>query len=205
MLRDPLPEATLRPLLLLLLLAPAPLSAQWSVTLRGGSASEHGHSLAADDPDRPQLRPDHPATLEVALARELGSWRASIAGRHRSADLVVSGQTAAVVSKSALAAWGVTLELARRVAGVPRRPTLDAALGMAFDHWDVGIADDARTRPEARAALEAAVPIHGGWAGVLRGELAAGKALFRDEELPQGYQRKMGWSAGMMLGVRWGW
>jgi hypothetical protein len=193
-----------RPILLILLLLPAPLAAQWSVTLRGGSATERGHSLAADDPDRPQLRPDHPATLEVALARALGAWRVSVAGRHRSADLVVSGETAAVVSKSALTAWGVSVEVARRVAGTPTRATLHTALGVAFDHWDVGIADDARTRPEARAALEAAVPVHGAWSGVLRGELAAGGALFRDNELPQGYRRRMGWSTGMMLGLRWG-
>jgi hypothetical protein len=190
-----------RLLLPALLCLPVVLPAQWSTTLRFGSAATHGHARAVDDPDQPELRPDHPASVELLVGRRLGPWQLRALARHRSADLTVSGASASVTSRDAFDAWGFGAEIGRALAGAPQGPRLDATLGVSVDRWDLGGADRPRWHPEYRGGLELHVPVHGRWAGLVRGEAAATGSLFHDEDLPSGYQRRMGWSTGLALGV----
>lgn len=189
---------------LLLLLPLRPAAAQWRVTALHGSASVSGFSRDDSGPEKLSFLPDHPSSYALAIARDLGGIRLALELRRTGADLALHGDNTVIVTTGALHAWGGAFEGSRRVAGQEGQPMLRAALGVLAERWtfDVG-GSDPRWRAAGRGALEATVPIGGHWHGVLRGELAAGPSVFRLEELPEGYARRIGWRRGVVLGIGW--
>ncbi len=189
---------------LLLLLPLQSSAAQWHVTAMHGSGTVSGHSRDDSGPEVLGFLPDRPSSFALAIGHDLGGIRVSLEVRRTSADLALRGDNTLIVTTGALHAWGGALEGARRVVGRDGQPTLRAGLGLLAERWTFDIAgSDPRWRAAARGALEVTVPIAGHWNGVLRGELAAGPSLFRLEELPEGYGRRMGWRRGIVLGIGW--
>lgn len=185
----------------LLLCLPLALPAQWTTGVRAGSSVTRGHARNIEEPDRPELRPDHPGSIEGFVGHRGADWQFRVAVRHRSADVTVSGGPIAVVTLNALEAWGAGGEVGHRLAGASGHPRLDATLGVSVDRWDLLGADQPRWHPELRGGLELEVPIVGRWLGLVRGEVAVTRSLFETEDLPAGYQRRTGWSSGLSIGV----
>lgn len=199
------------PALLLLLFAAVllplrPLSAQWQLSLLAGTATTAGHARAELDPELTAILPDHPVSWSLGLAREYPAWRVSLDGSRITSDLAIRGRSTSLVTRDALSAWGVGLELARRLRGRPSESSLWAGIGAAAERWSFDIAGgDPRWRVSLRGSLQIEVPLTSGWSGLLRAEASVGASLFRVEELPGGYSRRAARRAGMQLGVtrRW--
>src|SRR5512140_3329457 len=114
---------------LLLMIPLHSATAQWRLTLLHGTASTWGHSRDESSPDHAAFLPAQPTTLALALGREFGRQRLTIALRRTGADLALRGPGTTIVTRGVLRAWSGTLELARRLAGAVGRPTLHGGLG----------------------------------------------------------------------------
>ena len=179
-----------------------PLAAQWRLSIATGPATTSGHSLNATQDDRPAILPDHPQPWTLTLMRQMGAWRLGIDGSRITADLAVRGTTSSLATRGALSAWGTGVELARRITARHDGFALWGGVGAVYERWAFDVAGgDARWRPAARAALQLDIPLATHWNGLLRGELSAGPSLFRDGELPEGYQRRGARRAALLLGV----
>jgi hypothetical protein len=190
--------------LLGLLLGPTTLHAQWQWTLAISTASERGHARADDDPERPEIAPDHPATLSVGVSRSGAAWRIGLRLARTESDLAVRGLETAVVTRGTLAAWGVAVEMGRRVAGRTGAPELALLAGASLARWTFpGTGSEARILPAMHGAVEGQVPLRARWHAIVRGEVAIGGSLFREGELPLGYTTRPGQRAGIQLGVGW--
>ncbi|MEP6590806.1 MAG: hypothetical protein ABJC19_06460 [Gemmatimonadota bacterium] len=179
-----------------------PLAAQWRLSLAAGPATTSGHSLDGTQDDRPAILPDHPQPWTLTLARQVGAWRLGIDGSRITADLAVRSSTTSLATRGALSAWGTGVELAHRVAARRDGWALWGGVGAVYERWTFDVAGgDARWRAAARAALQLDIPLATHWDGLLRGELGAGPSLFRNGELPEGYQRRGARRAALLLGV----
>jgi hypothetical protein len=195
-------NATVRHILLVVLMlsGSTALHAQWRLAALSASAASHGDARDDTDPSHPEFHADRPFTLTVALARDAGRWRLGIEGRHRSADLSEVSHTVAVTTFGAFEAWGAGLELGVRVAGQPSAAELRAGLGLGGDRWRLEGAS-ARWRATAAGFLEADLPVTRNWNAVVRAELTTRPSVFRAEELPEGFSRRTNWEAGIALGL----
>jgi hypothetical protein len=202
-----MPMTALFLLLVAVVLFPlGPLSAQWQLSLLTGASATAGHARAALDPEQTAILPDHPVSWGLRLAREYPAWRVSLDGSRITGDLAIRGRSTSLVTRDALAAWGVGLELARRLRGRPDDNSLWAGLGAVAERWSFDVAGgDPRWRGSLRGSLQLDVPLIRGWNGLVRAEASVGASLFRADELPEGYRRRPARRAGMQLGVtrRW--
>ena len=191
------------PLLIFLLLLPAaPLEAQWRLSLSAGSAATSGHSRDTLDDEQPAILPDHPVDWTLALVRQHRAWRLGVDGHRVTSDLAIRGRSTTLVTRTALSAWGVGAELARRIASPMAGPQFWVAAGGVYERWSFDIAGgEARWRAAARGALQLDIPLVRHWSGMIRGEASLGCSLFRREELPEGYQRRAARRLGLQLGV----
>lgn len=190
------------PILFLVLAGPSALAAQWQVALRHGTATSHGDAQADLDPAHPELQANRPRTWTLALAREYSGWRLSADLHRTTADLAEISASSSVTTNSVLAAWGVGLEAARRIAGRTGVPSLLLGGGVTVDRWTFDVAENApRTRIAVRGALEAELPISRTWSAVIRGELLNGSSVFTPEELPEGFSTRRATRLGIALGI----
>jgi len=197
------------PVLLLLsalLLTPRHLSAQWHLALATGPATTSGHSRDDLDPEQAQILPDHPATWSVGISREQGAWRLRIDGSRITSDLAIRGSTTSLVTRDALSAWGVGLEVSHHLLGIPASPALWGGIGVIGERWSFSTAGgDSRWRAALRGSLQLDLPFSTRWAALVRGEAFVGGSLFTTDELPEGYSRHAAVRAGLLLGVSRQW
>lgn len=189
-------------LLLCAALLPSHAEAQWRLSLAAGPAATTGHSRDNEDLDQPAILPDHPVNWMLGLARQRGQWRIGADAHRLTSDLAVRGKAASVVTRGALSAWGVGVELSRQVAHATAGPTLQVGAGGVFERWAFDVTGgDARWRAAGRISLQLDLPLARRWAVLVRGEGLGGRSLFRQDELPEGYTARAGYSAAMLLGV----
>lgn len=189
-------------LLLLATLLPPRAGAQWRLSLAAGPAATTGHSRDSEDLDQPAILPDHPVNWVVGLARQRGGWRVGVDAHRLTSDLAVRGKAASVVTRGALSAWGAGVELSHLMARTAVGPTLHVGAGGVLERWAFDVTGgDARWRAAARVSLQVDLPLTGRWSALVRGEGLGGRSLFRQDELPEGYTARAGYSAALLLGV----
>lgn len=189
--------------ILLFCAAPAPLTAQWHLTLSAGAAGVRGHAFAPDDNDTPALRPAPTRDMAVGIGRDRGAWRVALRGRYTHADLVIAGATAGIITTDVLRATAVGIELGRRLAGARDAAQAHLLVGIARERWSFeGLDDEARSVTMVTAALEGEVPLYKRVRGVVRVEGGTGSSLFEADELPDGFDTRSGRRAALHLGLR---
>lgn len=190
--------------LLLVLLLPVVLPAQFHLTARAGIADHGGHARDVSDSDEPTFGPGVTRDATLAIGVDRGSWRLGIVLRRETPDLVLAGHTSGIITRDALAAWHGGLEVGRRVVGGPGVPTLHLIVGAGLTQWSFpGFDDPARHRLGAWLALDGALPLSARLDGVLRLEAQGGQSLFEEADLPEGYQSLAARRIGLSLGIRW--
>jgi hypothetical protein len=176
---------------------------QWSTAFTVSRTASRGH---AADRTGTEIRPESPRTAALAIAMGSGHWRVAASGRYTEAGLTVAGADAHVVTPRAMSAWGMGLEVHRRVAGSAAGPAVYAGAGVDASHWEFRDApDDSRWRMSGVALVQGAVAITGRWSVLLRGEVAAGSSLFDIEELPDGYRLRHALRHGVAIGIERRW
>ncbi|MBK7594176.1 MAG: hypothetical protein IPJ11_02725 [Gemmatimonadetes bacterium] len=186
-------------------LLPPPLAAQREISLLGLTGNAAGHARADLDPDRPTIAPDHPASWQLGLATDHGPWRVALLLRHARADLAIRGTQSAVLTRDAIRAWRVGVEVGHRVAGAPDAAAVHLLSGIAAARTTFPVTGgDPRTVVTGHLAVQGRAPLTPRWLIVVRGEGGIGGALFDADELPSGYAVRAGreWSLGVGLGWR---
>lgn len=190
--------------LLLTLLLPAALPAQFHLTSRVGIADHTGHARDVTDEDEPTFGPGVTRDASLAIGVDRGPWRLGISVRRETADLVLAGHTSGIITRDALAAWQGGLELGRRIIGGLGAPSLHLLLGAGLTRWSFpGFDDPARNRLGGWLALDGALPLSRRFDGVLRLEILGSTSLFEEADLPEGYQSLVARRIGLSLGLRW--
>ena len=190
--------------LLLVLLLPAVLSAQFHLTSRLGVADHSGHARDVTDTDEPTFGPGVTRDVSLSIGVDRGRWRLGVTLRRETADLVLAGHTSGIITRDALAAWQGGVELGRRVVGGTGAPTVHLIAGAGLTRWSFpGFDDPARNRFGGWLALDGALPLSQRFDGVLRLELLSSTSLFEKADLPEGYQSLAARRIGLSLGLRW--
>ena len=194
----------MRRILILLLVATAvpPLGAQWRVTLLSASPTARGDARNDADPARPEFHADHPSIQSLAVARDVGRWRAGVEVRRTTADLSEVSRDISVTTGGVFEAWGTGIEVGVRLAGTGARGELRAGLALDGDRWHLA-GGAARWRAAARGALELDLPVSHRLGAVIRGEATTGPSVFLAGELPEGFARRDLWRTGIAIGLAW--
>lgn len=189
--------------LLALLLTPAALPAQVHLTIRTGFVAHAAHATDGAATGSPTFRPGTAGDIAAALGIDRGAWRAELSLRRAPADLVLRGSDIGVITPDALTATGLAVGLGRRLAGAPERATLHVMLAAERTRWSFpGLAEPARSSWGALVALEGAVPLGGRLHGVVHLDAARSGSLFSDDDLPDGFARKVASRIGLSVGLR---
>jgi len=192
----------MRRTLLLLLLSPAALAAQFDFTVRAGLAAHGTHAHDPSASDHPGFAPSTSVTLGAAVGYARGKSRAAIALRHQAPDLVLRGDDAAVVSPGVLRQLTLAATVGRRLAGGSATPALWVEVGVARSRWSFrGFDDPPHAGWTALAALEATLALAGRWHGVLRVEGGLGGSMFAEAPI-EGYTTRTPTRGTVELGLR---
>jgi hypothetical protein len=192
----------MRRALLLLLLSPAALAAQFDFTVRAGLAAHGNHAHDPSASDHPGFAPSTSATVGASVGHAWGRTRLAIAFRHQAADLVLRGDDAAVVSPGVLRQLTLAATVGRRLAGGSATPALWVEFGVARSRWSFrGFDDPPHADWTALAALEATLALAGRWHGVLRLEGGLGGSMFAEAPI-EGYATRTPTRGTVELGLR---
>lgn len=190
--------------LLLSLLLPATLPAQWHLAVRTAVIDHAGHAFDALDAEEPTLGPADSRDIGVAVGLDRGRWRAAISVRTDRPDLQLVGGESGIITRGAFQNTDVGVEVGPRLLGRPGAPELHALAGVTVTRWSFPeLQDPARNRLALTLATEGSLPLRGHLHGVLRLEGYLGASLFEDADLPEGYQARGARRLGLALGLRW--
>lgn len=190
--------------LLIALFVPAGLSAQIHFTALVGVADHSGHATDLSDGEHPSFGPATTRESAIALGVDRGPWRIALRFRRESPDLILVGETSGIITRDALSASHLGLELGRRILGHRPEPSLHLVGGAGITRWEFpGFEDAPRNRYGAWLALDGGLPLHAHIEGVLRLEALTSTSLFTSEDLPEGYTSRSARRFGLSLGLRW--
>lgn len=190
--------------LLIALLIPAGLSAQIHFTALVGVADHSGHASDLSDAEHPSFGPATTRESAIAIGLDRGPWRLALRLRRETPDLVLVGETSGIITRHALAASHLGLEVGRRILGERAAPSLHLVGGGGITRWEFpGFEDAPRNRYGAWLALEGGLPLRSHIEGVLRLEALTSGSLFASEDLPEGYTSRSARRLGLALGLRW--
>lgn len=190
--------------LLLALLLPATVSAQFHITARFGIADHSGHARDGSDSDEPSFGPGVSRDGALAVGVDRGAWRLAMVVRRETPDLVLVGNTSGIITRGALAAWHGGVELGRRIVGNRGVAELHILAGVGATRWNFpGFDDPARNRLAGWLALDGGLPLTARLDGVLRLEAMSGSSLFEAADLPEGYESLSARRIELALGLRW--
>jgi hypothetical protein len=190
--------------LLVALLLPAVLSAQFHLTARAGIADHGGHARDVSDPDEPTFGPGVAGDGAIAIGVDRGPWRIGLVVARETPDLVLAGHSSGIITRDALAAWRGGLELGRRLVGTAGASSIHLMVGVGLTRWSFpGFEDPARNRLGGWLALDGALPLAAHIDGTLRLELMRSSSLFEDADLPEGFEPLQARRVGVSLGLRW--
>jgi hypothetical protein len=181
--------------------APArPLAAQWSVGAEIGLlACAGGATDTSASGNGNTLRPSTGTTYALRIARRFGRFGAGVSVLSMHAGAVAENDETLVELKGSIE----LLQVAPEMFVVLARPGTGGALllhaGVQLDHWSVD--SDGRDRVAGLAALSLDWPMTGRIVGTFRGGLAVGPSVFKEEELPDGFQSRLSWRGTIAAGV----
>ncbi len=196
-------------LMVLSLLCPPALAAQYQLAVLAGSAASHGNARSDIGPDHPELRPDNATAVAVAVRR----WSGTLARRrrappHHRRPFRNRSRHGGRHPRGARGMGWRRRSIGRRLAGAAdAEPASRRCSGAG--RGPLAIRGDRRRQPMARRRaappLEADLPAGGRWLALIRGEVAVGPSLFDAGELPADFRATPAWRYGISLGVARAW
>ena len=175
---------------LLLIAAPFPAGAQW--TLSAGIRAPRFSGGATEPATGRSLLPYRPTMWEVGLERARGSVELGLRLRYASSSLALEGDEAVAVVKDALSVYGIDPEVSFRLGRPGPGVAVRAYAGPTLDIWTLPDAGS-RVRLGASAALGLEIPFGRRWAGVARVGGAVTASPFDKEDLEVGLERRTLW------------
>jgi hypothetical protein len=175
---------------------------KWGLGIELGLTRFWGASRSVTDDDNPGLKPYRPTSVTARIDREVGHVRLALATLYAKSGVAIDGSKAAVVAKGQLS-WiqvgpEISFHLTRLGAAAIRLfggPTVDV--------WNP-VESDSRTKIGGQAGAELQTPFGSSVAGVVRIRTSLTGSLFKQGELPEGYEVRSMPTAGISLGLRVG-
>jgi hypothetical protein len=173
----------------------------WSIGLDVGLTRFWGGSEGVAPNSVPGFKPYRPTAAAVRLDRAIGRARVGLAVSYAASGLGLEGDDVTLIAKGGLTWVQVAPEVAYRLATLGAASELRVFGGPVADLW---IPDDeeGRTRIGARGGAELLVPLSSWLACALRAHGGLTGSLFREADVPSGFQPKTMPNAGVSLGIR---
>jgi len=195
---------TRRPGLLLLglLLASQPrLAGQWSLAVEATASYYDGVSRDSGA-DPTAFRPHHPTSVGLRVDRRFGRLGFGFGASLATADLIAENSSIGAILKDALDLFEVAPEVALRLGHTGPGAAARVHAGPLIDVWSRA-GDDTRTRAGGQVGVSLESPVSRRFAGSLRVAAALTSSLFREGELPPGFERRAMWRRSVSLGLRY--
>jgi len=180
----------------LLLVFQPRLAAQWSLAVEA-TASYYGGTSRDSGADPTAFRPHHPTSVGLRVDRRFGRLGFGVG-----AALIAENSSVGAILKDALDLFEVAPELALLLGRVGPSPAVRVHAGPLIDVWSPEGADT-RTRTGGQVGLSLEWPVSRRFAGTLRGAAALTSCLFKEGELPPGFERRAMWRRSVSLGLRY--
>jgi hypothetical protein len=182
---------------------PPRLTGQWSVALEA-TASYYSGASRDTGADPISIRPHHPTSLGLRLDRRVGRLDVGVGAALAGPDVIAENSGVGAIIKNALDLFEIAPEAALLVGQTPARErvALRVHAGPLIDIW-APQGEDARTRLGGHAGLSLEWPLGARFAGSVRAAAALTPSLFRDGELPAGFERRALWRRSVSLGLRY--
>ena len=187
------------PLLGLLLVSQPRLAAQWSVAVEA-TASYYGGTSRNGEADPTAFRPHHPTSLGLRVDRRFGRWGVGVGAALAGADLIAENGSVGAILKDALDLFEVAPEVAVTLGRTGPGLAVRVHAGPLIDIWSPG-GTDTRTRTGGQAGLSLEWPVSRRFAGSVRGAAAVTGSLFKEGELPPGFERRGMWRRSKECGA----
>src|SRR2546426_10922393 len=189
-------------LVLGLLIAGRPaLAAQWSVAVEA-TASYYGGPSRDSGADPTAFRPHHPTSVGLRVDRRFGRLGVGVGAALAGADLIAENSSVGAILKGALDLFEVAPEVAVIVGRTGPGLAVRVHAGPLIDIWSPQGADT-RTRTGGHAGLSLEWPGSRRFAGSLRVAAALTGSLFKEGELPPGFERRAMWRRSVSLGLQY--
>jgi len=188
-------------LVLGLLIASQPrLAAQWSLAVEA-TASSYGGTSRDGGADPTAFRPHHPTSVGLRVDRRFGGMAVGVGAALAGSDLIAENSSVGAILKDALDLFEVAPEVALLLGRTGPGLGVRVHAGPLIDVWSPQ-GGDTRTRPGGQAGLSLEWPVTRRFAGSLRGAAALTGSLFKEGELPPGFERRAMWRRSVSLGLR---
>ena len=190
------------PLVLGLLIAARPaLAAQWSLAVEA-TASSYGGTSRDGGADPTAFRPHHPTSVGLRVDRRFGGMAVGVGAALAGSDLIAENSSVGAILKDALDLFEVAPEVAVILGRTGSGLAVRVHAGPLIDIWSPEGADT-RTRTGGQVGFSLEWPVSRRFAGSLRGAAAVTASLFREGELPPGFERRAMWRRSVSLGLRY--
>ena len=175
----------------------------WSIGLDVGPTRFWGGSEEVEPTGAPGFKPYRPTAAAVRVDRMIGRARVGLAVSYAASGLGLEGDDLTLIANGGLTWIQVAPEVAYRLATLRAVTELRVFGGPVADLW---IPDDeeGRTRIGVRGGAELLVPLSGWLAGTLRAHAGLTGSLFREADVPSGFQPRTMPNVGLSLGIRFG-
>jgi hypothetical protein len=175
----------------------------WSIGLDVGLTRFWGGSEEVEPNSALGFKPYRPTAAAVRVDRTIGRARVGLAVSYAASGLGLEGDNLTLIAKGGLTWIQVAPEVAYRLATLRAVTELRVFGGPVADLW---IPDDeeGRTRIGVRGGAELLVPLSGWLACMLRAHAGLTGSLFREADVPSGFQPKTMPNVGLSLGIRFG-
>ena len=189
-------------LLIGLVLASQPrLAGQWSLAVEA-TASYYDGVSGDSGADPTAFRPHHPTSVGLRVDLRFGRLGMGVGATLGSADLIAENSSVGAVLKDVLDLFEVAPEVALLLSRTGPGVAVRVHAGPVIDIWSPEGADT-RTRTGGQAGLSLEWPVSRRFAGSLRAAAALTSSLFREGELPPGFERRAMWRRSVSLGLRY--
>ncbi len=185
----------------LLLVSSPRLAAQWSLAVEA-TASYYGGTSRDSGTDPTAFRPHHPTSVGLRVDRQFGRLGFGVGAALTGADLIAENSSVGAILKDALDLFEVAPEVALLLGRSGPGPAVRVHAGPLIDIWSRE-GEDTRTRAGGQAGLSLEWPVSRRFAGSLRVAAAVTESLFREGELPPGFERRAMWRRSVSLGLRY--
>jgi hypothetical protein len=175
----------------------------WGIGLDVGLIRFWGGSTAVAPNTAPGFKPYRPTAAAVRLDRAVGRARVGLAVSYAASGLGLEGEEVTLIAKGGLTWVQVAPEVAYRLAALGPVTELRIFGGPVADIW-IPNGEDGRTRIGGRGGAELLVPLSGWLACTLRAYGGLTGSLFREAEVPSGFQPRTMPNVGVSLGIRFG-
>jgi len=175
----------------------------WGIGLDLGLTRFWGGSKAVAPNTAPAFKPYRPTAAAVRVDRTVGRARVGLAVSYAASGLALEGEDVTLIAKGGLTWVQVAPEVAYRLATLGPVTELRIFGGPVADIW-IPSGEDGRTRIGGRGGAELLVPLSGWLACTLRAQGGLAGSLFRETDVPSGFQPRTMPNVGVSLGIRFG-